>query len=118
MTIIHEYRPIRTTVERCRQFVQNRQPFTTSNKNLYGYWLDRGGEKVYVVWSYGSHWPLHVFARDRWFSNEDKYGVTTSKHYGKSHPLGNATKLSLHGIKRLVDGDFSVIATVDEASAA
>jgi hypothetical protein len=107
-----------TTVQGCRTFVQQRRNFVTSNKQLYGYSISSGGEVIYVVWSYGAHWPLHVFARDRWFSNEDKYGVTTSQHYGKSHPLGNTTKLSLRAIKRLVDGDFSVIAAVDEASAA
>lgn len=118
MAIVNGVRCTNTTVQKCRTLVEQKENFATSNKQLYGYWIERGSEKVYVVWSYGYHWPLHVFARGRWFSNEDKYGPTTSKHYTKTHPLGDTTSLSLNGIKRLVDGDFTVIAAVDAANAA
>jgi len=92
-----------TTVANCRSFVERRVPFHTSNKQLFGYWCDSG---VYAVFSYGQHWPLFIFepTTSQWFANEDKYGVTTSKHYGKAHPFyqGVPTKLSCTAMKRLV----------------
>jgi hypothetical protein len=92
-----------TTVANCRSFVERRVPFHTSNKQLFGYWCDSG---VYAVFSYGQHWPLFIFepTTSQWFANEDKYGTTTSKHYGKAHPFyqGVPTKLSCTAMKRLV----------------
>lgn len=91
-----------TTVGSCRTFVERRVPFHTSNKQLFGYWTPSG---VYAVFSYGQHWPLFVFVSEvnRWFANEDKYGTTTSKHYGKAHPFHiTPTKLSCTAMKTLV----------------
>jgi hypothetical protein len=41
-----------------------------------------GWGRLYVVYSYGEHWPLFIYdLRDaRWFGNESTYGATTSKH--------------------------------------
>ena len=69
---------------RARAFVETRAEFDGSN--LYGQWLNDG--KWYVVFSYGSHWPLHAYSEelDAWFSNEDKYSVSTSKHKSQTWP--------------------------------
>lgn len=42
---------------------------------------DRGG--LYVVYSYGPHFPLALFDYDagKWFHNTDKYSSTTSRHF-------------------------------------
>lgn len=92
-----------TTVSNCRTFVERRVPFHTSNKQLFGYWCDSG---VYAVFSYGQHWPLFVYepTTHKWFANEDKYGTTTSKHYGKAHPFNvpTPTNLSCTAMKQLV----------------
>ena len=69
---------------RARPFVETRAEFEGSN--LYGQWLYDG--IWYVVFSYGSHWPLHAYSEelDAWFSNEDKYSVSTSKHKSQTWP--------------------------------
>ena len=53
--------------------------FINTNKTLYGKWLN---DSLYVVYSYGAHWPLYVYlkASAQWFGNQDRYSVTTSQH--------------------------------------
>ena len=99
-----------TTVQSCRQYVERRVPFHTTNKQLFGYWCDSG---VYAVFSYGQHWPLFVYEPQttRWFANEDKYGTTTSKHYGKAHPFATpVTSLSCTAMKKLVSAGYTALA--------
>jgi hypothetical protein len=69
-----------------RPYVQERQPFTNHNKQLYGEWAS---PHLYVVYSYGPHWPLFIWSEDtrHWYANADKASRTTSKHYGMAHPL-------------------------------
>lgn len=91
----------KATVGSCRQFVERRSAFHTNNKQLFGYWTT---SDVYAVFSYGQHWPLFVYEpkTSQWFANEDKYGITTSKHYTKAHPLVDVTFLPCAGMKQLV----------------
>ena len=98
-----------TTVQSCRQYVDRRVPFHTTNKQLFGYWCASG---VYAVFSYGQHWPLFVYEpkTTSWFANEDKYGTTTSKHYGKAHPFATpTTKLSCTAMKKLVAVGYTAL---------
>ena len=69
-----------------REYVQNKQPFTGSN--LYSKWLRVAGREMYVVYSYGYHWPLFVYdkAVEVWFENTERVSVTTSKHRTMAHP--------------------------------
>ena len=96
-----------TTVQGCRQYVERRVPFHTTNKQLFGYWTPSG---VYAVFSYGQHWPLFVYepTTSMLFANEDKYGTTTSKHYGKAYPFNaNTYKLSCTAMKQLVANGYT-----------
>jgi len=64
--------------------VKNQQEFSTNHGSLYGTKFRLG----YAAFSYGSHWPLFVFYRGKWYANSDKASRTTSKHYGCAHPGG------------------------------
>lgn len=77
---------IRTTNRGARDYVRNGVPFTNSNGQLYGKWVS---PQLYVVYSYGPHWPLFIYCTDtrRWYANEDKASRTTNGHYGYAHPL-------------------------------
>ena len=80
---------VRTTVQGSRRFVGSRTPFESSNGNLYGEWRTTAyGGYVYVVYSYGPHWPLFVYfpQTGKWIENTDKCSVTTSKHLSCSRP--------------------------------
>lgn len=44
--------------------------------------------RVYVIYSYGHHFPMYVWdeTASEWLGNKDKYSRTTSKHQSKYRP--------------------------------
>ena len=64
----------------CRSYVKSLTPFDTSSKphakngTIFARWTT---PDTYVVYSYGTHWPLHICIVNPdngsriWFSNED-----------------------------------------------
>lgn len=83
-----------------RAFVEEKMIFTANNifSENYG--------RLYIVYSYGHHWPMFVFDRvaHLWYENRDKYSCTTSKHRTQTVPLYVETiKLSLAEIKELTN---------------
>jgi hypothetical protein len=66
-----------------RAKVQALEAFKTNNGTLFGVWVS---PNVYVVYSYGEHWPLFMWDSFTWFENEDRHSATTSHHRGYTHP--------------------------------
>lgn len=101
-----------------RKFVQQQHPFEGSN--LYATFRTKKGKDAegndthtgswYAVYSYGDHWPLFVYANDTWFENEDKYGMTTSKHRTQTHPHCPTVLLSTAWMIRLARDGYNAIA--------
>jgi hypothetical protein len=73
------------TNQKSRSFVQQCLPFETGHKTLYGTWTGR----LYVVFSYGSHWPLFIYDSETstWFENSSRHSVTTSRHRSQARPF-------------------------------
>ena len=98
----------------CREFVRERKPFHNSGTNhrhpkgstLWGEWLN---DNLYVVYSYGTHWPLLVNWRGIWFSNEEKSSRTTATHVRHTSPyflVGGrepSVKVSCYALKDIID---------------
>ena len=78
-----------------RTFVQSRLPF--KGNNTFGETIDG----VYVVFSYGHHWPLFVYVDGTWYENQERYSVSTSKHRSQLHPLTETEQVSSQEIRRL-----------------
>jgi hypothetical protein len=78
-------KPVRVSGQKCRTYVTERKPFHNSNKQLYGEWTR---PNLYVVYSYGPHWPLFAYCTDTntWYANWEKASRTTSKHYSQANP--------------------------------
>ena len=93
-----------------RSKVQQRLSFRSKNGNLFG--LNTVVFDLYVVYSYGYHWPLFIYVKsiDRWFENTDKYGVTTSKHHSQTHPHTETTGLSCDDMRLLADHGYDALA--------
>lgn len=74
---------MRISNKEARQYVQCTVPFTASN--LYAEWAS---PSLYVVYSFGQHFPLFVFDKtvSTWYENSDKYSMTTSRHKSQSRP--------------------------------
>lgn len=94
-----------------RKFVQQRLPF--QGNNLFAQVHTRnsedgtnGPDTWYVVYSYGTHWPLFIWVNGTWFENEDRFSVTTSKHRTQIHPHCPTVLLSTEWMKRLAQGGY------------
>ena len=83
----------------CRPFVQDRKAFTNSNGQLYAV---RHTPLLYVVYSYGEHWPLFVWDGFDWYENEDSYSPTTSRHRSNANPYKNTDKRSCTWLKTFI----------------
>lgn len=78
-----------------------REPFRNGNNTLFS----AEWRRLYVVYSYGEHWPLFIYDRDMgvWFENETSSTVTTNKHRSQARPHNvNPVKLTCAEMKRLV----------------
>lgn len=49
--------------------------------------------RLYVVYSYGTHWPLYIYDVDTgvWFENTSSASRTTSRHRSHARPRGVKT---------------------------
>jgi len=61
--------------------------------NTMGKWLDVGNGRtetnlLYVVYSYGSHFPMYVWdsTEKKWLGNKDKYSRSTTRHQSQLRP--------------------------------
>lgn len=87
---------IKTSNQKARQYVQDREAFKGSN--TFGEWVG----DVYAVYSYGYHFPMFAFKDGNWYANSDKYSVSTSKQYGQLHPHTDCTALNTQAMKYLI----------------
>jgi hypothetical protein len=97
-----------------RLYVEQRKPFQGSN--MYAKWYcpttaeSVESEGWYVVYSFGDHFPMYVWAEGVWFENEDKFSRTTSKHMGQCRPPRTTVLLSTAWMKKLATLGYRGIA--------
>ena len=112
-----------------RGYVQELKPFTASN--IFAEWItvkyreeDRWKDRrIYVVFSYGKHWPLFVYdgQAEVWFENTERYsdgGVrpprldllnTTSRHRSQAHPLRPTIACDVQTMKEVLTTGVNAI---------
>lgn len=75
-------KPIRTANNNCRQYVMSLTLFKGSN--LFS--EIRG--RLYIVYSYGKHWPLFVHdgRTGIWYENNERFSRSTGRHHSQAHP--------------------------------
>jgi hypothetical protein len=83
---------------KCRSLVQACVPFKGSN--LFSDRLDNG---IYVVWSFGFHFPLFAKVGDQWYENTDRFSNTTGKQRGQAHPHTETIKVSCAELKTIIE---------------
>ena len=92
---------IRTSNQNARKYVEQRVEF--NGNNTYARWEQGTHDKYYVVYSYGSHFPMYVYdVHLGWFENSDKYSVTTSKQQSQLRPSSDAVSKTTQELKDLV----------------
>lgn len=115
---------VRTSNTKCRALVQQRTPFVANN--LFATALPANPNlnlpERYVVYSYGTHFPLFVWqALDVgsglgiWYENQDRYSVSTSKHKSQAHPHYPTTPMTTGAMIRIVEDGIAGLAVLGEA---
>jgi hypothetical protein len=82
-----------------RPYVQAKKAFRNHNNQLFARWE---APLLYVVYSYGDHWPLWVWDGFDWYENEDKYSPTTTKHRSQTNPFTPTTKVSRTWLRTMI----------------
>ena len=79
-----------------RAYVQNLKPFIGSN--TFAVWTGSEETGRYVVYSYGTHWPMFIWDAKvkQWFVNDSRFGKTTSKQHTQLHPHPDTVLIELH----------------------
>jgi hypothetical protein len=69
-----------TNLKDVKYAVARREVF--QGNNVFGSWQNLEDEALYVVFSYGEHWPLAAYIPrlSLWFRNDEKNSVTTGRH--------------------------------------
>lgn len=80
-----------------RAYVDRLEEFQGSN--IFAEWRDKifddplkkainelAKVRVYVVYSYGKHFPMYANIAGQWYGNRDKYSPTTSKQQSQTRP--------------------------------
>jgi len=63
--------------------VGERTEFNNSKRSCFARWEDVSGERMYIVFSYGVHWPLYIFheSTSTWYGNETRYSAPTTRRH-------------------------------------
>lgn len=91
----------RTSNGRCRLFVNARRDFTSST--IYAKTLIPG---VYVVYSYGPHFPMYACIGEKWYANSDSYSRTTGKHKSQARPCFDTIPVTTAQLNDLIDAAY------------
>ena len=88
----------KTTLNEMARLVQEAEPF--EGNSVSAKWID----KLYCVFSYGSHFPMYVFdgVIGEWIANNDKYSSTTSRHQSKCKPNNVRFTMNTHALKEVI----------------
>jgi hypothetical protein len=88
---------MRVSNNKARDYVNGLKTFQGSN--TFAEWRTHGSgddsglhehKKIYVVYSYGSHFPMYVYddQENKWIGNKDKYSQSTTRHQSLLRPSG------------------------------
>jgi len=76
--------PKRCSNAEMASFVRRAEPFNNAKGSCYGRLLGA----IYVVFSYGEHFPIYIQDElGRWWGNMDKYSTTTTRHQRCANPV-------------------------------
>jgi len=87
------------------EFTTHHRQFKNNNGTVYT--TDQVHPDLYIVYSYGEHWPMYVYdgVSNAWFGNSTKYDQpTTNKHTTLAKPdVGFIHMLPLDEMQHLID---------------
>lgn len=102
---------MRTTNQSAYSAVMAKEKFTASN--MFAEWMKIGlvnsdngvlFKELYVVYSYGYHFPMWVWdeSAGQWIGNKDKYSRSTTRQQSQTRPSNITTWLNTEEMKKVV----------------
>ena len=58
---------------------------------------------IYVVYSYGYHYPMFIYEHGQWYENGDRYSVTTERQKRVLRPVKDTIKVSTRAMKQILE---------------
>ena len=102
---------MRVSNNKAREYVEKLEMFQGSNTFaewcFHGSGDDQGNheqKKVYVVYSYGSHFPIYIYDKEqgKWIGNKDKYSSSTTRHQSQLRPSSVGLWLNTEEMRSVV----------------
>ena len=109
----------RVANKNCRNFVAARVPFIGSNMYSERRTASNGHSDIYVVYSYGVHWPLYIAevpedacGEITWYENVERFSQSTTRHASQARPYYvNFMPMTAGAMRRIaVDGIAGFVA--------
>lgn len=94
----------RISNKQAKLYVEQLKPFIGSNLTA----IEKDG--MYIVYSYGEHFPAYIHAEGAWFENEDDYSASTKRHMSQARPTTRTIPLSTKWMCLLAQGGYAAIA--------
>ena len=95
---------MRVSNNKARDYVEKLEEFQGSN--TFGKWHSWGesAKKLFVVYSYGHHFPMYVYddQENKWIGNKDKYSRSTTRHQSQLRPSSVGLWLDTDEIKEVI----------------
>ena len=110
---------MRVSNNKARDFVNGLKEFEGSN--TFGKWIkwvtDDKTDEIYVVYSYGSHFPMYIYDKEqgKWIGNKDKYSRSTTRHQSQLRPSSVGLWLNTDEMKDVVWHGGLVAHTINKA---
>lgn len=111
---------MRVSNNKARDFVNGFKDFQGSNTT--GKWLNvangrDGTNFLYVVYSYGSHFPMYIYddQENKWIGNKDKYSSSTTRHQSLLRPSSVGLWLDTEDMQHVVRHQGLVGHTINKA---
>jgi hypothetical protein len=86
--------------KRVQEVVDRMDEFTASN--IFAEWERVEGRSLYIVYSWGKHYPMYINIRGDWYGNSDYYSISTQRHKTQARPTGHVRYLSTESLKRII----------------
>ncbi len=98
-------------------YVEKLEMFQGSNTFALWYSWEEGAKKLYVVYSYGHHFPMYIYDSEqgKWIGNKDKYSRSTTRHQSQLRPSSIGLWLNTDDMQNIVKWHGLVGHTINKA---
>lgn len=104
-----------------RRMVEQRRPFEGSNLFARESTPQHGHTTLYVVCSYGPHFPIYIAETDnetgevQWYENVEKFSQSTTRHQSQANPYAQCMPMTVGAMRRIAVEGIAGLAAKGES---